>query len=176
MAIIRVDKQPGLKLTERSIQKKVFFAWPDGYTSFPNVNLFGWEMDLAMVSSSDYLTEIEVKITLSDWKADCKKDKFLNIEHYPKRFKYIKYFYYAVPEKLLTKIPAFVSEDTGIISICKDSGIEIIRQAVARKGCEKLTSRLVAQLYSKFYWRYRWWDSKWDSKQPDQSNFLIYEK
>lgn len=176
MAIIRIDEQPVVKLTERNIQKHVFCHWPDGYTSFPNVNLFGWEMDLALVSKSDYLTEIEIKLTLSDWKRDGDKDKFLNIHLYPKRFRYIKYFYYAVPEKLLPKTPDFVTDETGIITFNERGLVTVQRQPTCRKGCEKLTNRMVAQLYSKFYWRYRWWDSKWDPKQPVQSNFLIYEQ
>jgi len=161
------------KLTERDIQKHVFYHWPDGYTSFPNVNLFGWEMDLALVSKSDYLTEVEIKLTLSDWKIDCKKMKFLNPQYAQKMFKHIKYFYYAVPEKLLPKMPDHVSPDTGIITFNERGLVTVERQPTCRKGCEKLSSRLVAQLYSKFYWRYRWWDSKWDPKPPDQRSFNL---
>lgn len=175
MAIVRTGEQ-AFKLTERVIQKNVFYEWPDGYTSFPNVNLFGWEMDLALVSKSDYLTEIEIKLTLSDWKRDCLKEKFLNVQYSPTRFKYVKYFYYAVPEKLLQKMPDFVGDETGIITFNERGVVTVHRQPTCRKGCEKLTSRRIAELYSKFYWRYKWWDSKWDPKKPIQSNFLIYDQ
>jgi len=172
MAIILKEdpREEILKLTERVIQKTVYFLWPDGYTSFPNVNLFGWEMDLALVSNSNYLTEVEIKLTLSDWKRDCKKEKFMNVQYHPKRFKYIKYFYYAIPEKLLSKMPDHVSPDTGIITFDSHGVVTIHRQAQSRKGCEKLTDRRIVELFSKFYWRYRWWDSRWDPKNG--TNFM----
>jgi hypothetical protein len=38
--------------------------------------LLAWEADLVAVSKSDYLTEIETKISMADWKADMSKSKF----------------------------------------------------------------------------------------------------
>lgn len=164
--ILKESRLPDpLKLTERIVQKAIYFYWPDGYTSFPNVNLFGWEMDLALVSSSMYLTEIEIKLTLSDWKRDCKKGKFLNPQHAPKMFKHIKYFYYAVPERLLPKTPDFVTAETGIITFNLEGKCRVERQPTARKNSEKINQRHMMRLYSKFYYRYSWWDFKWDPKQ-----------
>lgn len=92
--------------------------------------LFPWESDLLMISESGYITEVEVKISLSDWKADAKKNKFIGTQR--QTFdKYIKSFYYAVPAELVLKapeIPAFA----GILAY-KDGYYSVAREAAARK-------------------------------------------
>lgn len=91
------------------------------HTVIPNVYLGGFELDLAIISKDWYLTEVEIKISRSDWMRDKDKKKWVveaqsKTNYYRKRHKVTKFFY-AVPEKLLDNIPDFVTPETGIISI-----------------------------------------------------------
>ena len=81
---------------------------------FPNTHLFAWEADLVVLTASNYVTEVEVKVSLSDWRADAKKDKFKD-----KNFaKHVKRFYYAVPEALYDQhlhSPVEIPEYAGVL-------------------------------------------------------------
>lgn len=78
----------------------------------PNIHLCGGEMDVAVLSPAGYLWEIEVKLSLSDWKADQKKRKWIN---YGGDRRHVNRFYYAVPKELLEKVPDFVPPEAGLI-------------------------------------------------------------
>lgn len=67
------------------------------------------EADLLIMSKSGYLTEIEIKRSLSDLKADFKKKH----DHSDDR---IKYFYYAVPEKLVQNCIDLCLEHNRVVS------------------------------------------------------------
>ena len=71
------------------------------------------ECDMLAVTKNKFLYEIEIKISVSDFKADFKKKH--NHEGN------IKQFYYAVPHYILDKIEDLVPEETGIlIAECND--------------------------------------------------------
>jgi len=147
-----------MEFTESSIQRSVNFLFPPTYVTFPNVNLFGWEMDLALVSTSYYLTEIEIKLVAQDWKRDINKMKWTEGYLIKKRKKYIKKFYYAIPVYLLPDIPKHVDHETGLIVI-DEKGARIIREAVGQRT-EKLEQRMITNLYKKMYHRNPWWDKR----------------
>jgi len=155
-----------MELTEFSIQKSINFLFPPENTTFPNVNLWGWEMDLALVSTSYYLTEIEIKLTSQDWKRDIEKAKWTESYLIRKRQKFVKKFFYAVPDHLLADMPDHVSIETGLIIVSEKGGARLIRDSVTQKGCEKLEQRTVTNLYKKMYDRTPWWDKerKWSRK------------
>ena len=70
------------------------------HTVFPRVHLWSWESDLLVVTKSMRAWEVEIKTSLSDWKADSKKSKWAHPD-----IKKISRFYYAVPDDLLIPIP-----------------------------------------------------------------------
>ena len=74
----------------------------------PNVSwgLLNHEADLVIMTKSGYLTEIEIKRSWEDFKADFKKDH----EHYDER---VYNFYYCVPESILGKVLEFLKERFG---------------------------------------------------------------
>jgi hypothetical protein len=77
----------------------------------PNISwgFLNHEADMIVMSKSGYLTEIEIKRSLSDLKADFKKEH----DHSDIR---IKYFYYCVPESLLQNAIDLCMEHTRIVS------------------------------------------------------------
>ena len=122
------------------------FCW--GSTQcFPNVHLCGGEMDLAVVSRAGYLWEVEVKLTLADWRADERKGKWLS----PSR-KYVSRFFYAVPSELVGAAPSFVPPETGLLEI-GPSWVKEIRTAKRRK-VSKLTDAQMSRLLDSTYHRY----------------------
>lgn len=108
------------KLKAKDIQRAVANLYSK-HTVIPNVYLGGFELDLAVISKDWYLTEVEVKVSMSDWRRDEFKKKWIvenaaQTNYYRKRHK-VSRFYYAVPSELIRSIPEFVTPETGIIEI-----------------------------------------------------------
>ena len=84
-----------------------------------------WEIDVLSMNKNNYLTEYEVKISRSDFKADAKKRKW---QWYEKRIETMisNYFYYTCPEGLIlqTEIPEFA----GLI-YATNEGLKVIKKA-----------------------------------------------
>ncbi len=68
------------------------------------------ECDLLIVSNAGYVTEVEIKISRADLRADAKKS-------HGHRNARIKYLYFAVPEKLEAAALEFAPERAGIITV-----------------------------------------------------------
>lgn len=112
-------------------------------------NWMEYRADYLSISGSDYATEIEVKVSRSDWMADISKPKW------PVMPKYISKFIYCVPEYL--GIPDFVPEWAGVwhvrIYSTGEMGIVVVR-APKRIGKEKVPADVKARWLSVFYHRY----------------------
>lgn len=84
--------------------------------------LLNHEADMLVMSKAGYLTEIEIKRSLSDLKADFKKKH----DH---SHKLIKKFYYAVPESLLEECKDLIMEHkqwaSGIITYDEECKIKL---------------------------------------------------
>jgi len=98
----------------------------------PNVTyasrLVKFETDLLILSKSNYAHGIEIKVSLSDFKKDFKKDHIDVLTHKNKTYrkngfktfyKPLRYFSYAFPEKLLDFAKDNVDERFGLFSIRK---------------------------------------------------------
>lgn len=72
----------------------------------PNLSwgLLNYEADFVVMSKSGYLTEVEIKRSFEDFKADFKK----NHKHDDER---VYYFYYCVPEKIYDKVISFLQSE-----------------------------------------------------------------
>lgn len=86
--------------------------------------LFRWgECDLLICSKALYLTDIEVKTSISDLKADFLKKKWKPNHYKGKAFiRDIKYHYYAIPEELQTRATPILEEhrpNSGIIIVSR---------------------------------------------------------
>jgi hypothetical protein len=70
-------------------------------------------MDFMLLTDSGRIWECEIKISLSDWRADLKKTKSYTQGWAPARF------YYAVPESLVARgIPEWVPAYAGLLTLC----------------------------------------------------------
>ncbi len=147
------------------------FRYRNGNTCIPSCTTFGWEMDVAVITPAHYLYEVEIKRTLSDWKADEGKDKWKR----PRSE--VSKFYYAIPPSLLDKKPGFVSDDTGIILLepPEDQVKAAFRvYASVHKEAKRISKVKVdtKRPYMMGIFYYRYWGLRWDMgrtrKQPSQ--------
>lgn len=120
------------------------FSYRQHFCAIPNLSwgLLEWEADLAVITKSKWLWEIEIKVTESDWLIDRKKGKWQLMEKpgvlIPRRF------FYAAPAELASKWESMgIPEWAGVISIREDRfgrmQNDIIRQATDRSAARKLT-------------------------------------
>jgi len=103
-----------------------------------------WEADLLAISRSGYCTEVEVKCTMEDWRADQHKGK----HGHPDVPKLIKKFYYAGPLELMKRYgEVWTRPGSGIIGIDYHPGdptwprITVLRQPEVVKTARKLTDK-----------------------------------
>jgi hypothetical protein len=103
----------------------------------PNIsdwsNLLRFEADVLILSQSGYATCIEIKVSKGDLKNDLKKPHIKHLDQLliwnkpplERYYSSLKYFYYAVPERLindaLSQIPSFA----GLISL---NGMRVVRK------------------------------------------------
>ena len=124
--------------------------------------LFSWgECDYWVCSKSMFLTDIEIKISISDLKADFSKLKWVE-DSFKKT---IKYHYYAIPEKMLEKAELIINEsrpNSGIIVLRENEhGHDDLRVILhKRAGVNKLATPIqekhvinLARLAMFRYWR-----------------------
>ena len=116
-------------------------------------NIVTHECDMLMVTKNYFLREIEIKVSVSDFKADFKKKH--NHEGN------IKQFYYAVPYYILDKIKDLVPEQAGImVAVYENEHWQLKRykKATDNKSAtpidEKKLNKIFRIGYLK-YWFYR---------------------
>ena len=113
------------------------------------------ECDMLIVTKNQYLTEVEIKISLSDLKADFKK------KHRHKD-KNIKNFYYAFPAEMKEKAIELIPEEAGILIAVKKhlhSGqeyraIECYRKPKINKEAKPINDIILSKIYRLGYLRY----------------------
>lgn len=105
-------------MTEKEAIKAIEIHYSK-YYSLPNIWYFRWESDVLVINDSDYILEIEIKVSRSDFLADFKKnvtaifrnaDLGQKVENMPKHdflldnrsTKKPNKFFYAAPERMLS--------------------------------------------------------------------------
>lgn len=172
-------------LTERDIQNilSIHFLTPNAKKyEMENLFVFGWESDYLCITKSDLIYECEIKIFRSDFQNDFKhkKKKHLLLESKDDETstdnKKPDYFYYAVPEGLITKDE--VPEYAGLIYVSKASGSNnvfstctVVKQAPRLK--KEKTDLDSLNLMNKFYYSYRQW--KGSSLERDRQIVMMTE-
>ena len=134
---------------------------------FPNTYLGNWEADVFEVTKSGYLYEYEVKITRADFKKDaekcsgwvCNKENGFIREDITKfnqlrEGKRVNYFYYLVPEGLITvdELPEFA----GLIYIntkYRHPSFKTVKVA-PKLSTDKITDQRMMKLYESSYYRF----------------------
>lgn len=114
------------------------FQQKRNWLTIPNVS-FGflrYEADMLVVSRAKYCTEIEVKVSMQDWKADFAKQKHKNID------KRIKYQYYACPLKLAERHTELeLPSGWGVIGVDDSKGISILKPATPYASARKINDK-----------------------------------
>ena len=118
-------------------------------------NIVNHECDMLIVTKNRYLTEVEIKISLSDLKADFKKEHQHKDEN-------IKNFYYAFPEEMKDKAIELIPEEAGILIAVKkhlNSGyeyrdIECYRKPKINKEAKPINDIVLTRIYRLGYLRY----------------------
>ena len=116
-------------------------------------NIVNHECDMLIVSKNRYLTEVEIKISLSDLKADFKKKHQHKDEN-------IKNFYYAFPAEMKEKALELIPKDCGIlIAVKKECGIpyrkiECYRKPKINKEAKPINDIVLSRIYRLGYLRY----------------------
>lgn len=111
------------------------------------------ECDMLIVIKNYYLTEVEIKISLSDLKADFKKKHQHKDEN-------IKNFYYAFPEEMKEKALKLIPKECGIlIAVEKECGIpyrkiECYRKPKINKEAKPINDIVLSKIYRLGYLRY----------------------
>lgn len=167
-------------MTEHAIQLALAtrFNWFRNFL-IPNVYLSAFEMDLAVITPSGYLWEVEIKRTRSDWKNDLTKGKWERYRAWhndpavgnrvPSRF------YYAVPYQLVSSgVPDWVPAEAGVLAIDEfaDGSREWakVRNVRAPKRLHKnrIEQREIVALYRKIYVRF--WPAMYQQAEKKETS------
>lgn len=132
---------------ERALRKHI--GWHQ-CTMIPECEIANYRADFVQISVAGYLTEFEVKVSRSDWRADLKKAKWEAMPPWVTRFIYV------VPVEL--GIPDFVPSFAGVwhVAFNQKAGLNNIEIARAPKriGKEKVPANIVERWMRSFYYRY----------------------
>jgi hypothetical protein len=138
------------------IQKRLFTLF-DYSHRICNAYIFEWESDYLFISKSGYTSEVEIKISRSDFLADFKKNKYTGGKKHDyltsdKTCKANK-FWFACPDNLI-KIED-IDNRYGLVYVSESGNIRIIQQAkFLHKELLLKDLRFVKILMNAFYWRY----------------------
>jgi len=169
-------KNPDFAFSEKYIQQCLYrgFLSPSSkkYEMF-NLFVFEWESDYLAITKSDYVYEIEIKISRADYFNDFKHkgQKHLILEEKCASSNAPNYFYYAVPEELITieEVPEYA----GLIYVNSWGGIRIVKQAP--KIIKESLNLDNLNLTNKFYYSYINWRDKYERSNIEDLKKTIKE-
>lgn len=154
------------KVTEHDIQQAFIRTYLHSSTYqyiLENLYVFAWESDLLYKTKSGYWYELEIKISLADFKRDArnKAKKFAVLEHGDTttsnelvRDKRPNYFSYCVTEDLVEKVMPLLPAYAGLYSLKPGSCIVKNVRAPMQLHKDKLQDSEL-KLCEKFYYNYR---------------------
>jgi len=115
--------------------------------------MFPYELDLCILNKGFYATEVEIKISKSDLKADSKK-----WHRHDQNYNYIKYLWFAMPEKM-KGCEDMVPQNAGIFFVSKNGFVNIFRKPISNKLAKKWDMEKAFKLGR--LGSMRTWDLKW---------------
>ncbi len=139
VALYKFYKSSSLLVVPRVTKNNCFFNSVAGEYE----RIVNHECDLLVVSNSEYLTEVEIKISISDLKADFKKGHSHKDEN-------IRNFYYAIPSELKEKAIPLIPDSAGILIVHKrNSGrfsVDKYRRCKTNKKADKTKDIVLLKL------------------------------
>jgi len=145
--IVMKQKRPKMHAGDIEIAIAHRYGWRR-YFIVPNVHWglnFWHELDMLVVSPVGWATEIEIKVSASDLKADKKKI-------HGHRSDRIRQLYFAVPEDLRAKAMELIPERAGLIIVKPDMApyaygkTEIVKTPKTNSGARKLNEKELQKL------------------------------
>ena len=132
-----------------------------------NLYVFGWESDYLAKTNAGYWYEVEIKISLADFKADFKKRE----KHYALlnrgwsgRHATPNYFSYCVPEHLLEKVRPLVPPYAGLLYV-NEHGRLLVDKPAPKLHVAKVSDESL-RLQDKFY--YNWLEERRKNREHDE--------
>lgn len=124
-----LPKKDPVKWTEEVMQQKLVNFRSTPRFVLQNLYVFGWESDILFLSKSGFWTEIEIKVSRSDFKADLKnkseKHQLLSATHNKLK---PNQFFYAAPQGLIH--PDEVPDYAGLLTVSEHYfGVDIQKPA-----------------------------------------------
>ena len=114
----------------------------------PQCTFGGGVADLLVITPASYATEIEIKVSLQDWRVDTQKEKWRRMHQRQK----ISRFFYAVPLELAGRVPDNLPAGAGILTVA-GRAVDVLRSAKRTKAT-KLDSYEIHRLVDHVYFRY----------------------
>lgn len=134
-----------MKTFEVELALSNFFYKKGAEAVISKTNFLGYEADILATTKSWYLTEVEIKISKSDFMADFKK-------YHKHDSKLTKYLYYAVPTSLIELAKEMLGVDVGILEVFqppwlkKGLRVRVVRDAAIRVN-KPLNEKQIINLY-----------------------------
>ena len=162
------------RVTSRDIIRAISRGlWsPFSYSvAYNTTGVLPWEADMVVLSRAGYISEIEIKISLSDFKADFtgkpEKHEMLVKGFAPNKWcgrwvrdwdkaeaHAVKHFWYAIPGELQMKIEPLLPDYAGLIVV--DKWATVVRKAPVLKQHRKATDAEHMAILRSMY--YRGWE------------------
>jgi hypothetical protein len=142
---VQENKNMSIKTVEMELAVANFMYKKGAEAVISKTNFLYYEADILSVTKSHYLTEVELKVSKSDFMADFKKS-------HKHDSKLTKYLYYSVPTDLVELAKEKLSEDVGILEVyrppwnSKAVRCKTVRDAKIRSN-KPLTDKQVINLY-----------------------------
>jgi hypothetical protein len=152
----RLTRQPNAGLIHSGHIRQAVVSYFDCFQNrmLPEFWIDGGIADMVIISKAGYVTEVEIKTSVADWRVDLKKGKWA------KPRPHIKRFYYAIPEALADRIPSGLPTEAGLLVVVRVKGgyarcteVKAARAQKARKIGDLDLRRFNDALYYRF-WRH----------------------
>lgn len=121
----------------------------------PEYSIDGGQADLLFVTKAGYVTEIEIKVTIADWRKDRNKAKWRRPRPHIARF------FYAVPAPMVKDgLPDWLPVGAGVLAVHDGAeGYDYVREVrpALRVKAEKLSEIQYRHMLERCYYRF-WWD------------------
>lgn len=144
------------KIEANDIQQTLNQKFPDHKYVLYNSFVFDWESDYLSVNESEYVYEIEIKVSLDDFKKDShKKEKHILLESKEHPRKMPNKFFYACPRGIIPSI--FLPPYAGLIEIGgTTSGLQAeVTKTAPFLHRENILKDLEPIFLEKFYFKYK---------------------
>ena len=134
-----------MRTFEAELALSNFFYKKGAEAVVSKTNFLGYEADILVTTKSWYLTEVEIKISKSDFMADFKK-------YHKHDSKLTKHLYYAVPSSLVDMAKEKLEEVVGILEVFQPPylkrgfRVKVVRDAAIRIN-KPLSEKQVINLY-----------------------------